>query len=292
LKTSWDAFVYSGCILALGASGMAFAATIFYGVGVQNLTLLLVCLLVTFASYNINRFTDFSTEDVVNHPLRTQFVANFRPLAVLSVIAYGFALILTYPYGLRALGLIIAPPVVVSLYSIKWMPDLIHALTGFRRLKDIPLLKSLTASASWGLIAFLTADFVGVNYTYSVWAMFLFILLRFFVNTVSFDMRDVVGDALHKVNTIPILVGRHGTRNLLLGVNWASIILLLLCYFQGWFPLSSLLLISMGFYAHWFVIRATEMKGDIHFLCDVVIDGEFFLWAVILFVFRHFFKIF
>jgi 4-hydroxybenzoate polyprenyltransferase len=72
-----------------------------------------------------------------------------------------------------------------------------------------------------------------------------FILVKGFVNTVLYDMRDVKGDEKNGIRIMPILIGRKRTVQILLAIN--STLLPIIMFFNGGARLVAGMLVLNGF---------------------------------------------
>jgi 4-hydroxybenzoate polyprenyltransferase len=278
-----DKFINGGGVLALSGSGMALTATILLGMSIAPI-LLLIVFLVVFSSYHINRKAEIKM-DVISHPERTKIITEHKQLDSLAVFAFIIAAFLTFftaKQYILSLFLVIVPPLTVALYSIDWIPHHIGQAVSFKRFKEIPIIKNALASGVWGLIAFLTTFYYGLSVSIITWFVFFFIYIRFFINTVVFDMRDTFADSTHGVKTIPVLLGLNKTKSILLILNTVAAVFLFYAVWIGWLPFYAHALNLITFYGYYFILKSTDKKTDQGFLCDVIVDGEFILWPILL----------
>lgn len=275
LKHIATSFVDSGGVLSLSASGMVATFSIVYQVPIQ-LSLLLIAFFVTFFSYYINRLAEIN-EDRLTHPHRTRFVEENKWVAIFSGIMYILALGLALNKNLPSFFIILIPPIIVAIYSFRVHPK-------FKRLKEITLGKNVIVSLIWASVALLVALYNNLPYSTVVYIMAIFLFLRFFINTVIFDMRDEVADKLLKIPTLPVVLGKAKTMYLLLIVNTATALFLLLSSFEGWVPWSVNFLNLITFYSYYVILKSTDTKIDQRFLCDVLADGEFVIRPFLLLI--------
>lgn len=265
-----DYLVYSSLYLSFAAGSMALISSVVHEVHF-NPVVFVLGMLITYSVYNLNRKTD-EREDAINHSARYEFTKKYEKFLFSTAIgAYIFALALSWLYG-PAVVLISAIPLISGLiYSTPIFPR------GFpyRRLKEIPLAKSLLVAVAWSLPpALLPVYIAGALPGTITLAVILFFFSLVFINTVLFDMRDVEGDRLTGVRTIPVCIGIANTTRLLTLVNviFGAAVLILL---WGKIPLIYLVLIIAGiFYAHWYIRHYHEISRS-NLLCDLVADGQF-----------------
>jgi 4-hydroxybenzoate polyprenyltransferase len=267
-----DYLVYSSLYLSFAAGSMAFISSVLHEIQFNPIVFVLG-MLITYSVYNLNRKTDES-EDAINHSKRYEFTKKYEKLLFSTAIgAYVLALALSWLYG-PAVVLISAIPLISGLiYSTPIFPRSFS----FHRLKEIPVAKSLLVAVAWALPpALLPVYITGSIPGMITLAVILFFFSLVFINTVLFDMRDVEGDRLTGVRTIPVCIGIPNTMRLLTLVNvilGAAVVLLL----WGEIPLMYLILIIAGiFYAQWYICHYQEISRS-NLLCDLIADGQFII---------------
>ena len=274
-----DALVYSSVYLSLASCAMMYSAGVFQAVPVSP-ALYAIGFCITFAIYNLNRKSD-NAEDQINHATRYRFTKRYeQPLLILSVAAYGAALVLAWGYGWVAV-LITAFPLLAGLfYSFPVLPG----LSRYRRLKDIPLGKNLTISTAWAVPhALLPPVLAGVAFSSMTISISLFFFGLVFINTVLFDMRDAPGDAAAGVRTVPVILGIASTTRMLVatGIVLGALILIISIPVV---PLWQSAILMLGTcYGIGYVI-SFAMTGVGHAVCDVVADGQFIVIGAVLFL--------
>lgn len=155
-----------------------------------------VAFLCAFFVYSMDKING-SKEDLLNTPERA--ILAYFPIKQAAILAYTAAFLITFAND-----------------PAKWYCVAIFGLAGWLyavrvkgyRLKDIPGLKGPYVAAVWSV------SFAGlVDAGYSL--IFLLIL----INTILFDIRDLVGDRAAGVQTIPVMLGASRTIWLLAGLD-------------------------------------------------------------------------
>ena len=112
--------------------------------------------------------------------------------------------------------------------------------------------------------------------------MFTFILIKGFINTILFDVRDMRGDLKAQVATIPSILGISSTRMLLLGLNSLLAVWLIFAVQQTTFlfflPVFVFCLVFGYFYI--FYLTSDLLVPKIHY--GLLLDGE---WTLLLALF-------
>ncbi|HON82277.1 MAG TPA: UbiA family prenyltransferase [Methanoregulaceae archaeon] len=279
LVVVFDYLVYSSLYLSFAAGFMAYISSVLHEVSF-NPAVFVLGMLITYSVYNLNRKTDES-EDAINHSKRYGFTKKYERLLFSTAIgAYILALAISWLYGPAVVVISAIPLISGVVYSAPVFPR------GFpyRRLKEIPVAKSLIVAVAWALPPTLLPVYIAGAFPDTITlAAILFFFSLVFINTVLFDMRDVEGDRLTGVRTIPVCIGIAATTLLLKMVNiifGVTVVLLL----WNKIPLAYIMLIVMGiFYAHWY-IRNYRKISESNLLCDLIADGQFIALGLLMVV--------
>jgi 4-hydroxybenzoate polyprenyltransferase len=212
--------------------------------------------------------------DAENDPDRSAFIGKHRSaLLALAAVALGLGIVLAYlsPGGLRAVALFAIPFPIAYAYGTNVLP----AGFRYRRLKDVTGGKSLTVAATWALVG-VTLPIVAASQAVSFplhAALFGWLLVRFFVNTVFFDIGDIDGDTRAGTRTIPVVLGAERTYALLEVAVLGSVVLGVVSAALSPTKLAmAAIVLANGAFDLWFVREGRRSK-NLGFLCDVVADG-------------------
>ncbi len=239
---------------------------------------LLSVFLVFFSIYTLDRVAAEPETDAINHPEREEFARRHaRLLLGLAIAAYLGALLLSLAGGVGRLLVMLLPLAAVLVYSFPVIPRPLARRLGFRRLKELLVIKNMLVAGTFATtltLASLSSKAPPARGLLAVLWSFFFV--RFFINSTVFDMRDEHGDRLHGVRTLPVVLGPARTRRLLQGLNLGLGILLVALPALGLAPLALGSLTVGTPLAAWYLQRTAE-PGPLHFLCDVVVDGELYV---------------
>jgi 4-hydroxybenzoate polyprenyltransferase len=254
--------------LFIGGTGFfkTFMAFVFLGAN-PIFQICLVGFLTTFSVYSMNKLTDLK-EDAINMPERLRFLAGRKNLVLCySLAAYILSILLAFMDMPSTVPIIFVPLVANLVYSSKLLP-------GMPRFKDIPVMKNLFVAITWALCATLLSA-MHTNVGSIAIVVFLFLLIKSFINTVIYDIRDEEGDRDIGVKTIPVLLGKKKAVYLLLLMNSA---LLPLLVFAGSFqPIA----IAMVPYGYAYILYFRERRNPL--VLDLFVDGEW-MYACALFM--------
>ena len=238
-----------------------------------NILAILSLFFVTFSIYNLNRHAE-NELDIINHPGRVAFIRRYsKYLFPVALVSYLITILLSLIKSIEIFLLLLFPLVVVILYTANWVPNSLNL--GFRRFKDIFIFKDVIVAFTWAT----TITFVGALYqSFAINNLILlfwsFLFLRFLVNVIVFDLRDIEGDSRQKVKTIPVVLGKKKTRKLLYLLNASIVFSFSYVTFMGLMPpVMHIINLVSGLYTHLYI--SYTKNNDINYLCDVVVDGEY-----------------
>ena len=234
--------------------------------------LLCAMFLVVYGVYSLNKLTD-KEEDAVNMPARSTFVqGNERFLLTLAIASYIAALLLGLIESPFAAGILIVPFLSGIIYSTNSL-----SIIGIPRLKDIFLVKSLIVAFSWAVCAaFLPAIYL--HNPGKLCFTFPFFFIKVFINTILFDVRDVEGDTLNGIKTIPVVIGVNRTRQSLLIIQ--SLLVVLLVLFSDLFSKYYVILIASMVYGYIYILYFCNTNHHRDMSWDLLLEGEWVLMGI------------
>lgn len=259
----------SSIYLAFNATLVALFSTILYGLEINRIVLL-TAFLTTYSIYTMNKATDV-VEDLINRGYAGNLVSFLVPSIITTYLAASMASMI----GIQAVMLIAGLFIIAGIYSIRISKKL-------PRLKDIAGVKSLIVALSWGLTGALLPAF---NHTVYVDPVFLYIFLQILVNTIICDIRDVEGDMLSGVRTIPIALGLESTKRLLLVINSCIVICVLLNMMRGLYLQYTPALFFGAIYGYILIWRFARRKTN-PWMVELAVDGEWIPITLLMFTMR------
>lgn len=278
LKKILNYLAYTNIIISLGPISLVYLTVSLLELP-SNPIMYFICILVAFFVYSINRFTDIK-EDVINNSERTEVVRRGYYLFLFcSAVSLIFALFLSFFHSFSTFLIIILPILFVFLYSVKWLPK-----KGFakKRLKEFFLVKNIIVSIGWAIIPLYVSVYTNIFLSGMIFIS-IFIFLRIFIGVIMFDIRDVVGDGLHNIQTIPSKISVGGSKKIILVLNFLSVFILFAGIIFNLLPIYAapvgLFVLLMGF----FYLYLFNRGFDIKFICNVIVDGEYILIGVLCF---------
>lgn len=229
----------------------------------------MIVFLIAFSVYSLDKIADLD-KDIINMPSRSSFISGRKKLVILSSLgAYALALLLAIFSTPAAVPIILVPLIANAFYGTR-------LLSGVPRLKDIPVMKNVVVASTWALItALIPALTTGPPGALAIAMVFYFMFVKTFIDTVLYDMRDVKGDRLNGVRTIPVMLGERKTTALLLIAN--STLLSLLPFTCKDVRLFTTVLVVYGFgYIIYFMGKIDPL------VLDFLVEGEWMLATFLL----------
>jgi len=263
---------YSNVLIAMTAGGFAAAALLLCSAPLSPLAVGLPTAAM-YVVYTFDKVVRFDSQDDVNDPARSRFIRRWRPslLGVAALCMVGGAA-LAARAGPWAALLFALPLFAGALYALPLLP----AGARFRRIKDVTGLKSIYVAGTWAATAGLLPLVVAGAPLVGSWAALiacLWVLARFFINTVFFDIGDVEGDRESGTMTLPVVLGVERTRRALIMLNGATALLIVVGVEGLALSPSAHILNLLPLYAGVYLGLA-KGRRELGFLCDVVVDGE------------------
>lgn len=271
LKTVWDEFVYGGHLLSLGPVIIVLICQQIFKLPVEW-KLLLGVYLITFSVHAFDRFHDLKEDTSGTRIKRLNIYKRFIPVMIaVSILALPF---LFYQKSTTFLIFTLLVVVIGIGYSI-FFKKLTKYITGF---------KSFYVAATYASITIFFALYYNqpVSQIPVFLALFLFIFCRWFSATIFFDKKDREIDKENGLKTIAAVLSPKKFRNLLLTVNILAILPLAYGIIYGLLPTYTIVLFAVPIYGYWYIKMSDNNRIDIHTLCNVFVDGEPFIWGILI----------
>jgi 4-hydroxybenzoate polyprenyltransferase len=270
--------MFTSLFVGIAGGGMVYVAAFAEGVACGPVPIVIM-FLVGFSVYNLNRKTD-EAEDAINRADRYSFTKKFeKHLFIAALVTYGLAIAIAAFYGVAATIVILIPLVAGILYSIPCLPP----STGYRRLKEIPVVKNLVVGFAWGTtLTFIPLLVTGTPATMATAVTLVFFSTYAFIASTLPDIRDLEGDAQAGVRTIPVVIGEKRTlilitlMNLFIGVGATIISVVFLSL------VIALIFAISTLYLHLCIRNFTRAKRK-DIACDILTDGQFLIIGLMIF---------
>jgi 4-hydroxybenzoate polyprenyltransferase len=282
MRSVYNELVLGGHMLALGTSSIAASAAVMLG-RQPTWALMLMAYLFSYGAYMMNRGRELE-QDTLSNPARTSYLSGrgrYLPFISGACFAVGYAFAATVnAFFFVALLLPLALSLLYSVGSRRLV-----AVIGASRLKEKLMVKNLVISFSWALIPALVALYY-LDAGLPVVSLGGFIFLRLMVNTLLFDVRDAEGDRSAGISTVPTVYGQERTFALMGLLDLAAAAYLALAVLLRLLPDYSLVMLALPLYSLWYRYMARARRFSLGFVCDFLADGEYVLWAPLIYAGR------
>jgi len=258
--------ISTSLFLAISGSLKVFFSCLLFNLFILNLILSVFFMI--FSIYNLNKLTDIK-EDAVNVPDRAKYIKGKEKIFIFFLLfSLTISLFLGVLQDILCVPIILFPIFIGVIYSVRVSSNL-------PRLKDITGIKNLVVAITWSVgSTFLPAICLPQKSNMLITLVFYFFFLKSFINTVLFDIRDIEGDRLSGVRTIPVVFGREKTKNLLLILNSTLIPWLAISYLSGFFHHYLFVLIFTIAYGYGYILHFCKEGLKIGKSLDLIVDGE------------------
>ncbi len=265
----------SSLFIAITGFFLPYFSFLLYGIN-SDFKLLFSSFLLTFAVYSLDKLSNIK-EDSISLPERARFISKYKKiLTFITIASYVTALFLSLSKNPSAFFVVLFPLWMGLIYSIK-IVDI--------RLKDILAVKNIVIALSWATIGTFLPLAVSSRTLTLIAFVFYFIFMKCFINTVLFDVRDIKGDIINCVRTIPVFLGIKKTKKFLLILNSFFIPWLLLSQFQGFFHKYLLILFFNIIYGYWYIMHFCREGITIGKSLDLLVDGEWIPVVILVLLF-------
>jgi 4-hydroxybenzoate polyprenyltransferase len=270
LSNFFTALTSSSIFIALNGMIVTMFSSMLYEIEAKT-NILVIAFLATFSAYNMNKITD-KVEDSINSP--SPISRHPLQYIILSITALTLCFFMSASLGIEALVIITTSFVVSILYSIKLTDS-------FPRFKEIMGLKSILVASSWAFTgAFLPAISQNVDGE-RIFLTFTYIFIQILVNTILCDIRDINGDLVSGVKTVPIVLGIDKTKKLLIIINSLILPWLIYCLLNSLFTRFISALYGGMIYGYLIIWAFARKKCD-RLLVELVIDGEWIPLVIVM----------
>ena len=273
LGFAWREFVYGGHILSFGAISITFTSATLLSIPV-SWDFLLIVYLIVYTVYSYDRFKGFKQDLLTNHDRSEhikkyiKYVPVIIPSSILVIVGmllyFGNQSSLIFGFFLVSFGLLYNP----------FFKKLTRKIVGF---------KSFYVSFVWASLVIFLVFYYSFSLNLAVLSLSLFIFLRWLINTIFFDIKDIKSDKKNCLKTLPALLGKMRVLSYLHIINIFSIVPIIIGVFKNLLPPYALFLLVFYFYSFYYLQKAKDEKANIHNLSYVMVDGEYLLWLIILF---------
>ena len=281
-----DFIIGSSLYLSLGAVSMGYASLVFQGIEPSK-TILSIIFLYIFSVHIFNRYTEKAEGEFYDSIRSRLFKKYGKTFIATAILASLISLYLSYVLGLGEFVLLLFSYMMGIIYSLRIVPERLHHITEYKRLKDFPGSKDVFVALAWAWVIVLIPNLHQETFfTYESLSIMVFITSTVFIRSVVFDVVGIEGDRIVGRETIPILIGPKRTETMLLIITVIIGVYMCLSAVFGlvpslsyYFILSPVLMVSCLY-----IIQKRRIQANRLF--EVIIDSLFILIGIITYVWQ------
>ena len=261
----WHWGIRTDLYSALGAGCLAMAAMLLQGMA-TSLVYVLIASLYVYAMHTLNRFINRKTGTIIGSFREESYRRHEKRYIAAAVFSLIIALGTGLLSGFKAFMFLL----VMSTLGILYNANLAPPGWRFRSLKDLPGSKNVSMAIAWAAIAAVLPPLAeAMRLTAATAVSFAFIFGIVFIRSALSDILDIQSDKLIGRETIPVLIGKAHTQNLLHLVSLMLLIMLVLAHPLDWTVSLSYFLTIPVIYL-WICFRVYDRKPG---LIGVVKEG-------------------
>jgi 4-hydroxybenzoate polyprenyltransferase len=270
----WNEFIYGGHWISLGAIAIALSTIIILKIMIRW-EFILIIYLGTLSIYRYNHYKEIDFDSQTNSE-RTNHLKKYQKYLPYVIFLSGimFFILLLLFGNLQSLFFGIFLYVLGILFTQPFK-KFTKKIIGF---------KSMYTSFSLSLSIIFTAVYYSYLFNDLLAVFFIFGLIRFFIGTSYSDIKDITIDNNNHLRTLPIVMGVDKFLIFLHILNIFSFIPIIIGVYMNILPALSLLLVFSLFYSYYYIQKARNKKEDAQSMTNIIVDGEFIFWPLLLFI--------
>lgn len=268
--------IYGGYLAALCAPCFIISTCFCLNINI-DISLLLISYLLPLIVYSYDYYKDID-KDIKNNSLRAFYLkkkAKNYPYLLSFYIILLFSLLILYSnYVLGAFVLAIIAGGI--LYNM--------TLKGFT--KKIPAFKNIYTAMNWAVVgAFFPLFYYSMEINLPFMLMFIIIFIKAIVNAIFFDLKDMEDDKSKGIKTLPVLLGKKSTINILHALNVIAFFPLILGIYLDFISFYAISLLIFAFYGYFYINKSNSAsKDELESAAHILADSEFIFWPLVLMI--------
>jgi len=268
LNSIWNEFVYGGHLLSFGAVSIVYTASILLDIKI-TWDFLLVVYLGTESVYLYNRFKEYKV-DFLTNPERTEHIKKYVKYYPFIIFLMTFSAIVIVVYFNKISALIFG--------LLLFFGGLLYSKFLKKITKKIVAFKSFFVSLMWSLLVLFLAIYYSAPINLALFLFFVFVFLRWFINTTFFDIKDIETDRQEGLKTLAVVLKQSKLWQLLSIIAILAVLPLIIGVYLRVLPISSLMLFLTIPYTFFYFKQLENKNISPAFLYNVIVDGEFIFW--------------
>jgi (E)-4-hydroxy-3-methyl-but-2-enyl pyrophosphate reductase len=265
LYKAWIWTIRTDIYSAFGAGCLSLVSMLLQNLPVQIFNIFTTALYV-YAMHTLNRFINRKKASILGSFREDSYRRHPHLYFITAIIALLLSLASAFITGPAPFIMLFLISLLGVLYNLNILPEGWR----FRSLKDLPGSKNVSMALAWAAVAAVLPQIeIGLSLTPQMITSFLIIFAIVFIRSALSDILDIQSDRLIGRETIPVLIGRKKTQELLKGITGLLFLLLILAFAAGWSSSLSLILLSCTFYV-WICFKLCDRRAA---FSAVVLEG-------------------
>lgn len=264
----WDEFVYSSGLVAVGDILVMCTFSFLLNIYISTSFLIVVFLSILAVNF-FNRYKEIETDQLTN-PKRSLSIKKYLKFApYIMTLLLAASVLITILFSTNTALLFMLVLFCFGCLYTTVLKKVTKKIVGF---------KNFMTAIPYALLVFFLVIYHEEPIGLAAILISIFYLMRMFINTTYFDIKDELSDKKEGLKTLPVVYGSKKTKIILQIINYLSIIPIVIGIFCNVLPLYSIGLIFTIFYAR----RYLKIKNvdNQKFVYNVIVDGEFVFWPV------------
>jgi 4-hydroxybenzoate polyprenyltransferase len=277
IKRITEEFIYGGHLVSLISPAFFLSVAIIMNLPI-NFVALMTAYLIPLIVYSYNYQSELDNDYQVKKSDKYEFIVKRKKiypiLLSLDIIVLIVLSIMFLNYGFVFFTLILITGGI--LYTVVFKV-LTRNIIGF---------KNIYVDAIWAYAGmFFVVFYYSLDFTLFYILFALFIFVKILINNIFFDIKDLEVDKIERLITIPVILGRNTTINLLHIINLLILIALVTIVYMNIFPFFMLSLGLTNIYVFFYLekSRNADDKKLLRFTY-LIADSEFLLWPLLLLI--------
>ncbi len=279
-KNIKEEIIHGGHILSLGGGASAATVAIILGEKI-SLSLFIIGYLILQIIYTYNHLRELK-KDKSGNPERFNYVQKRKNILPFFIFIY-FITLCTFSYLINIQTFVFV--------FVLLMGGILFSLRFKKITKRIPLFKNIYTAAFWATgTVFLPLFYYSKTISNIFLVFFIFVFIRAIINTIYFDIKDINSDKKEGLKTVPVLIGKHKTLNLLQILNMISFLPIIFGVYFKVLPCFVIILLIFYFYSYYYIKKSKKIdQKNIRTLSYIMVDAEYLFWPLFLFLSNNLF---
>ena len=270
----WNELIYGGHWFSISAAALVLSIMILLQVQIRWELLLVIYLLIQcLFNYNHYKELDIDAESKSDRPAHLRKYKKILPIVTLIygigfcalIIFFGNLISLFFALSLLTIGLLFTK--IFKKWTVK--------LVGF---------KTFYAAFTFSLlIVIFSALYCSYQINLLIILLCILFSLRFIIGTGFSDIKDIEIDIKQNLKTLPIYFGREKFLTILQLLNIITFALFVIIVTIT--NTACLLMVFFTYiYTFFYTQKAKNEKADIQSITNILVDGEYIFWPILLFI--------